>query len=80
MGHYRFLKFSPLCIFASKCCGEEKNAILDFALHILYTVTSHENRTITRFSRIASAPKLCIWSPWVPLHRMHTPRIPTKRF
>ena len=30
------LEISPLCIFASKCCGEEKKAIQGFALHISY--------------------------------------------
>ena len=30
------LVISPLCIFASKCCGEEKKAIQGFALHISY--------------------------------------------
>ena len=30
------LVISPLCIFSSKCCGEEKKAIQGFALHISY--------------------------------------------
>ena len=50
------LKISPLCIFASKCCGEEKNAILGSALHILY------RRRRSSSSRRHSARPLYPWS------------------